>query len=69
LLEKFVKYDPEVSEGEFDGIVNFSELAPDALTLVSNAGVEAPEKMPELLPNPPEMSEAESKATHLITPG
>ena len=33
--EKFVKYAPEESDGEFAGIVNFSELLPDALTVVS----------------------------------
>ena len=34
-LEKLVKYEPEVSEPEFDGMVNFSELPPEALTVVS----------------------------------
>ena len=68
-LEKFVKKDPEVSAPEFDGMVNFKELAPEALTPVSSAGVVAPERMPELLPYVPEISEAVSKPTHLITPG
>ncbi len=34
-LEKLVKYDPEESEPEFAGMVNFSELLPEALTAVS----------------------------------
>jgi hypothetical protein len=50
-------------------MVNISELAPEALTLVSSAGVVTPEVMPELLPIVPEISEAASKPTHLITPG
>jgi len=50
-------------------MVNFKELAPEALTPVSSAGVVAPERMPELLPYVPEISEAVSKPTHLITPG
>ena len=51
-------------------MVNFSALAPEALTLVSSAGVVAPEKMPELSPSKvPEISEAASKPTHFITPG
>ena len=46
-----VKYVPEESEPEFDGMVNFSELAPEAFALASSVGVVfAPEKMPELLP-------------------
>ena len=54
---------------EFDGIVNFSELAPEALTPVSSAGVASPGRMPELLPYVPEISDAASKPTHFITPG
>ena len=50
-------------------MVNFSELAPEAMTLLSSAGVDAPERMPELLPYVPEISEAASKPTHFITPG
>ena len=54
---------------EFDGIVNFSEPAPEALTPVSSAGVASPGRMPELLPYVPEISDAASKPTHFITPG
>jgi hypothetical protein len=69
-VEKFVKKEPDVSAGEFDGIVNFNELAPEALTLASSAGAAAPERMmPELSPNVPAMSAGESKPTHLRTPG
>ena len=68
-VEKFVKKDPDVSAPEFDGIVNFNELAPEALTLVSSAGVAAPERIPLLLPHVPAISAAPSKPTHLITPG
>ena len=69
-----MKYDPDVSAGEFDGIVNLSELAPDALTLVSKLGGTAPAKLPggsvpELLPNPPTISAALSNPTHFTTPG
>ena len=49
--------------------MNFSELAPEALTLVSRAGVASPGRIPELLPKVPDISEAASKPTHLITPG
>src|SRR6185369_12669898 len=46
-------------------MVNFNELAPEALTLASSTGVVAPERMPELLPYVPAMSAAASKPTHL----
>ena len=52
-VEKFAKKDPDVSAPEGDAIVNFNELAPEALTLASSAGVEAPERMPLLLPYVP----------------
>ena len=48
--------------------MNFSELVPEALTLVSRDGVVAPERMPELSPYVPEISEAASKPTHFSTP-
>ena len=64
-----MKYEPDVSAGEFDGMVNFSELAPEALTLGSSTGVDAPERLPELSPHVPVMSDALSKPTHLRTPG
>ena len=50
-------------------MVNFSDPAPEALTPVSMAGAAAPAALPELLPNVPEMSDAASKPTHLITSG
>src|SRR5262249_45610187 len=50
-------------------MVIFNELAPDALTVRSSVGVVAPERMPWLSPNVPEMSAGESKPTHLRTPG
>jgi hypothetical protein len=34
-FEKFVKNEPELSAGEFEGIVKRSELLPEALMLVS----------------------------------
>jgi hypothetical protein len=71
LPEKLGKYEPEESALEFAGMVNFSELGPEALTAVSSVGA-TPEplgKMPELLPKPPAISEAASKPTHLTTPG
>ena len=64
-----MKYEPEVFAPEFDGMVNLSELAPEALTLVSSAGIAAPGRMPELSPYVPVILDAESKSTHLITPG
>jgi len=57
-----------VSAPEFEGIVNFSELLPDALTPVSSVGAVAPVVMPELLPYVPLISEGASNPTHLITP-
>ena len=68
-VEKFVKKEPDVSAPEGDAMVNFNELAPEALTLASSTGVEAPESVPELLPYVPAMSAAESKLTHRMTPG
>jgi len=50
-------------------MVNFSEPVPEALTPVSMDGVVAPVVMPELLPYVPAILDAESKSTHLITPG
>ncbi|HEY1288881.1 MAG TPA: hypothetical protein VGF58_11200 [Burkholderiales bacterium] len=50
-------------------MVNFNELVPEALTLASSTGVDAPERIPELSPNMPEMSAGESKPTHLMTAG
>src|ERR1044071_4543915 len=50
-------------------MVNFSELAPEVLTLGSSTGVDAPDRDPELSPHVPVMSDAESKPTHLRTPG
>jgi hypothetical protein len=71
-----VKYDPEVSAPEFDGIVNFRELAPEALTLVSSVGltVALPElaKIPKFEFAPPSafgISAALSNPTHFTTPG
>jgi hypothetical protein len=45
-----VKYDPDELAPEFEGIVNFSELLPEALTAESSIGVELPERIPELSP-------------------
>jgi len=67
--EKFVKYEPDVLASELDGMVMINEPAPDALTLKSIEGVVAPLVMPKLSPQPPAIVEAESKSTHLITPG
>src|SRR6185369_6891693 len=50
-------------------MVNFSELAPEALTVGSSTGVDAPARDPELSPHVPARSDAESKPTHLSTPG
>ena len=55
--------------GEFVGMVNFREPVPEALTLASMAGAAAPAALPELSPNVPAIIAAESKSTHLITPG
>src|SRR4051794_2443640 len=68
-IEKFAKKDPDVSAPELDGIVNFNELAPEALTLGSSVGVVAPDRMPVLLPYVPAMSAADSKPTHRRTSG
>jgi hypothetical protein len=64
-----VKKDPDVSAPEFEGIANRRELLPEAFTVVSSVGVVAPANIPELSPHVPMMSLAESKPTHLITPG
>ena len=45
-----MKYEPEVSLPEPEGIVNLSELAPEARCVPSSAGVVALGRMPELLP-------------------
>jgi hypothetical protein len=50
-------------------MVNFNELAPEALMVGSSTGVDAPERDPELSPYVPAMSDAVSKPTHLSTPG
>src|SRR5262249_16702899 len=73
-LEKLVKYAPEVSAPELGGILNLSELAPEALTLVSSVGFSvgspAAAKMPKLAElSPLGMSAALSKPTHLPTSG
>jgi hypothetical protein len=43
-----VKYEPEVSAPALDGIVNMSELAPEARTDESSVGVVAPGRIPEV---------------------
>ena len=76
-----MKYEPEESELEFDGMVNFSELFPDALISVSRAARLYSDdpyggRMPEFCPYAPDVSPlpmlkspTSSKPTHLITPG
>jgi hypothetical protein len=65
-----VKYSPDEFALEFDGIVNFSELAPDALIVVSSTGSPAsPGSVPWLSPYVPVISDAASNPTHLITVG
>jgi hypothetical protein len=58
-----------VSAGELGGIVNLSELAPEALTEVSSSGVAAPARIPVASPDWPAMSVAESNPTQRTTPG
>src|SRR5258708_22118984 len=43
--------------------------SPEASNIGSSVGVASPGKMPLLSPKPPAISEAESKLTHLRTPG
>src|SRR5262245_59664720 len=80
-VEKLVKYEPDASEPELAGSVNFNELLPEAFWVVSRVArlksvVPDGGRMPEFCPYAPPAtpplvlkSPTASNPTHLMTPG